>query len=186
VPSVLPNLSVWRSNEAAMSDLHEVYLNLGSNIEPEDNLVKAIKLLYEHGDIKQISNVWETKPVGVEGANFLNLCLLFVSKHPYTELKEQVIHPIESKLGRKRGGNKYASRTMDIDVIIFDGNLTKEKYWGLAFVIVPLAEIYPDYQHPITHENVSSTATRLRREVWMKMRPEVSSQLDGSRLKGQS
>ena len=167
-----------------MNDLHEAYLNLGSNIDPENNLVRTIQLLFDYGEIKKISNAWESKAVGAEGPNFLNACLLFVSPRLHDELKEEVIHPIERKLGRKRDeNNKYAPRTIDIDIILFDEELTDPKYWNFAYVVVPLAEIFPEYQNSTTQEKVTETATRLRRKVWEKARPEVLSRLRGSKLK---
>jgi len=157
-----------------MSDLHEAYLNLGSNIEPETNLVKAIGLLYDYGDIRKMSNVWESKSVGAEAPNFLNACVLFMSIYMQVELKERVIRPIEAQLGRKRSENRYAPRTIDIDIVLFDEKPYNDKFWNYAFIIVPLAEIYPEYQNPITQENITKTATRLRNQVWIETRPKVS------------
>ena len=182
----MPNRLVWRLNETVMNDLHEAYLNLGSNIEPETNLVKAIRLLHQYGDIGKISNAWESRSVGAEAPNYLNACVLFKSTYSQVELKEQITRPIEARLGRERNKNKYAPRTMDIDIIVFDGESTNEKFWNLAFVILPLAEIHPEYLNPITQERITETAIRLRKEVWTKTRPEVLSQFHGGPLKGQN
>jgi 2-amino-4-hydroxy-6-hydroxymethyldihydropteridine diphosphokinase len=168
-----------------MNDLHEAYLSLGSNIEPEINLVRAVKLLHEYGDVRKISNAWESKSVGVEAPNYLNACVLFMSTHMQIELKEMVIRPIEAQLGRKRSENKYAPRTIDIDIVLFDERTHNDKFWDHAFVIVPLAEIYPEYQNPITKENIVKTATRLHNQVWMEARPEVLSQFSRSSFNGQ-
>ena len=160
--------------------LHLAYLNLGSNIQPQVNLVRAIQLLQEFGKVEKVSSAWESKSVGAEGPNYLNACVLFSTSFSRTELKEHVTYPIESKLGRKRSENKFAPRTMDIDIVLFDGTSCDDKYWEQAFVVIPLAEVYPDYQNPLTKESVLETATRLRREVWMEARREVSSQLSRS------
>ncbi len=72
-----------------MNELHRVYLSLGSNIEPEHNLPKAIALLRRVGDIEEVSSVWETKSVGFDGPNFLNACALFLTPLQSFELKEQ-------------------------------------------------------------------------------------------------
>jgi 7,8-dihydro-6-hydroxymethylpterin-pyrophosphokinase len=53
-----------------------------------------------------------------------------------------------------------------------------DKFWQFAFVIVPLAEIYPDYQNPLMQEKITETATRLRQKVWMEAHPEVLSQFN--------
>jgi 2-amino-4-hydroxy-6-hydroxymethyldihydropteridine diphosphokinase len=163
--------------------VHPAYLSLGSNIQPETNLPKAVDLLNEYGKIEKVSNVWESEAVGSPGPNFLNACVLFVTPLLFPELKEQVIHPIEAKLGRIRTADKFAPRTIDIDIIVFDEQSCNDKFWKQAFVVVPLAEIYPDYQNPLTKESMIETATRLRQSTWMKMRPEVLSHLTGNDLK---
>jgi 2-amino-4-hydroxy-6-hydroxymethyldihydropteridine diphosphokinase len=167
---------VWRSNEATMNQLHKFYLNLGSNINPEINLVMAIHLLDEYGEVRKISQAWESKSVGASGPNFLNSCAFFLSALTEVELKEQVIRPIEAKLGRKRNKDKFFPRTIDIDIILFDDQPYSDKFWEEAFVIIPLAEIYPEYQSPKTGERISDTAVRLLQTVWMKARPDVLSQ----------
>ena len=163
-----------------MSELHLAYLNLGSNIQPEVNLVQAIKLLQEYGEVLKVSNAWESKSVGAPGANYLNACVLFESLFMHVELKEKIIRPIEARLGRVRVENKYAPRTIDIDIVLFDDEPYNENFWKYAFVIVPLAEIYPGYQNPILQENITETATRLRQKVWMEARREVLSQCSGN------
>lgn len=180
MPSDLRNPLVWRSNEAAMSESYLAYLNLGSNIEPEINLVKAVKQLGKSGEVQKVSSAWESRSVGTPGPNYLNACVSFISPFMQVELKEQIIRPIEAHLGRKRSGNKFAPRTIDIDIVLFEDEPYNDKFWKFAFVIVPLAEIYPDYQNPLTQEKITETATRLRREVWIEPRPEVLSQFSGN------
>jgi len=161
--------------------MHRAYLNLGSNIQPEVNLVKAIEHLQEYGEVQDVSNAWESKAIGMDGPNYLNACLLFISPIAQSKLKETVIRPIEARLGRQRSENKYSPRTIDIDIILFDEEPYNHKFWNFAFVIVPLAEIYPAYQNPISNENIVETSERLREEVWMKMRPEVLRSFRGNK-----
>jgi 2-amino-4-hydroxy-6-hydroxymethyldihydropteridine diphosphokinase len=163
-----------------MNESHRAYLSLGSNIRPEKNLVRVLQLLQEQGRIEGISNVWESKSVGAEGPNYLNACIAFSTPLPWLALKNQVTLPIELHLGRRRTENKYAPRTMDIDIILFDDKSCDEKSWEKAFVVVPLAEIYPGYQNPLRNEPISETAARLRRQIWMETRPEIFNLLYGS------
>lgn len=156
-----------------MSDRHHAYLSLGSNIQPETNLVKAIDLLQNFGVLAKISNAWESKSVGAEGPNYLNACVLMTTPLSQTALKEQALLPIETELGRRRGANRFAPRTIDIDIVIFDGAGCDDKYWEQAFVVVPLAEIYPNYQNPLRPETILETATRLRQRIWLETRPSV-------------
>ena len=91
----------------------------------------------------------------------MHVCYLLIT-FSQMELKEQVIHPIEAELGRKRSEDKYAPRTIDIDIVLFDEQSCNDKFWKQAFVVVPLAEIHPEYQNPLTQESILETATRLR------------------------
>jgi 2-amino-4-hydroxy-6-hydroxymethyldihydropteridine diphosphokinase len=163
--------------------VHQVYLSLGSNIQPEANLPRAIDLLSEYGTVLKGSSAWESESVGSDGPNYLNACVLFMTPLFLEELKEKIVHPIEAKLGRKRSEDKYAPRTIDIDIILFDDQSCNDKFWRLAFVVIPLAEIYPKFRNPLTQENITETAKRLRQKIWMETRPKVLSQFDGSNFK---
>lgn len=156
-----------------MNESHLAYLNLGSNIQPETNLLMAVNLLSAYGEITQYSQVWESEPVGTTGSNYLNVCIEFQTDFDALGLKEQVIHPIEKQLGRERGPDKFIPRPMDIDIILFDDDPIQAKVWELAFVVVPLADLYPDYRKTKTGESVLEIATRLRREVWLKTRQGI-------------
>ena len=170
-------------NEAVMTESHLAYLNLGTNIEPEINLVKAVKLLHKYGQVQKVSSAWESRSVGAAAPNYLNACVSFTSPFMRFELKVHIIRPIEAQLGRIRNTNKYAPRPIDIDILLIDDQTYKDNFWESAFVIIPLAEVYPQYQNPLTKESLLQTATRLRQEVWMQARPEVLSQFSGNRNK---
>ena len=156
-----------------MSESHLAYLSMGSNIEPKANLPKAVRLLSGQGKLLKVSSVWESEPVGTTGDNYLNVCILFESIATLVVQKENIIETIERKLGRRRGDDKYAPRTMDIDIVLFDGYPINTEDWDRAYVVVPLAEIYPDFQNPMTKELLRETATRLHQVVWLEIRPGV-------------
>jgi 2-amino-4-hydroxy-6-hydroxymethyldihydropteridine diphosphokinase len=156
-----------------MNKLHQAYLSLGSNIQPELHLAKAIESLRKYGQLEKIAGAWESESVGAEGSNYLNTCVLLATSLSEMELKQQALLPIEIGLGRRRSMDKFAPRTIDIDIVIFNGKSCDAKYWEQAFVVVPLAEIYPEYRNPLTQETILQTATRLREQTWMETRPEV-------------
>ena len=154
-----------------MNNLHRVFLSLGSNVQPEIYLPKAIDQLREYGQIEKISSVWESHAVGANGPNFLNACLLFSTSIVPENLKEQVIHPIEAKLGRVRSENKNAPRTIDIDIVMADGDPVNLEFWNYAFIVVPMAELAPDFPHPITHEKLIDAAKLSRTQTWIIQHP---------------
>jgi 2-amino-4-hydroxy-6-hydroxymethyldihydropteridine diphosphokinase len=179
----LLNPSAWKSNEAEMSESHLAYLSLGSNIQPAIHLVRALELLQKYGRIENISSVWESESMGAPGPNYLNACVLLVTLLEESALKEQALLPIERDLGRQRSADKFMPRTIDIDIVIFDDQPCDSKYWEQAFVIVPLAEIHPHYQNPLTQEAIAKTATRLRQQTWLETRPDVLSRFYANGLR---
>ncbi len=156
-----------------MSPTHDYYLGLGSNIEPRPNLLKAIDLLAERGEIREFSSVWETQAVGSPGPNFLNLCLRYESALEEEDLKRLVLLPIESSLGRVRTRDKNAPRTIDIDVLMADGRPVNPKRWAHAFVVVPLSELLPDFKHPLRGQSLAQAAAAATAETWIVRRADV-------------
>ncbi|MEZ2415261.1 2-amino-4-hydroxy-6-hydroxymethyldihydropteridine diphosphokinase [Muriicola sp. E247] len=142
-----------------MAASHTTYLSLGSN---EGNRVyflqKGLFLLQEKaGIVKKISPVYETPSWGFEAGDFLNICIELETRLSPAELLEKVLQ-IEQLLGRKRSSEEgYQSRTLDIDILYFD-NLIQEDdrlilpHPGIAkrrFVLRPLADIAPQFYHPV-------------------------------------
>jgi 2-amino-4-hydroxy-6-hydroxymethyldihydropteridine diphosphokinase len=156
-----------------MSLPHEFYLGLGSNIEPEPNLTRAIGRLGERGEIRAFSSVWESQAVGSPGPNFLNLCIQFGAGENEVELKRDVLGPIELGLARLRTGDPNAPRTIDLDILLADGAPVNPKRWAHAFVLVPLAELLPDFIHPLSGEPLFRAAAVAQAAIWITRRPDV-------------
>ncbi|MCL4274034.1 MAG: 2-amino-4-hydroxy-6-hydroxymethyldihydropteridine diphosphokinase [Anaerolineales bacterium] len=154
-----------------MSELHRAYLSLGSNIEAKVNLPKAVELLQGVGKIEAVSSVWESESVGFDGPNFLNACVLFLTPLGSVEFKEQIIRPIEAELGRVRSDEKNAPRTIDIDIVLYDEKPLNTDFWEYAFVIVPLAELIPDFPHPASGEALARSVKQV--SVWIQKREDV-------------
>ncbi len=147
-----------------MDELHRAYLSLGSNIEPQNYLPKAIGSLREHGQVLEISRVWESHAVGSDGPNFLNACALFLTTQGAYDLKEQTIRQIEAGLGRVR--------TAD-DILLFDDKPLNVEFWDYAFVIVPLAELIPGFIHPVRKEKLTQVAEQVKGRTWIVKREDV-------------
>lgn len=152
---------------------HLVYLGLGSNIQPEVYLPQALTRLRLAMEILQVSTAWDTPAFGSEGPDFLNAALIARTSYSIPELKTTVIRPIESALGRVRTSDKNAPRTIDIDVLIYDGAVIEPEIWRCAFLAVPLAELAPDYANPATGKSLAQIAAQLKRITRITPRPEV-------------
>ena len=138
-----------------------------------DLLPKAIQMLRGYGQVMDVSHAWESKAIGMNGPNFLNACVLFLTRLRPVELKEQIIRPIEADLGRIRYADKNAPRTMDIDIVLFNEKPFNTEYWNYAFVAVPLAELIPNFKHPVSREKLIRVAEQLQGQVWIVPRGDV-------------
>jgi 2-amino-4-hydroxy-6-hydroxymethyldihydropteridine diphosphokinase len=152
---------------------HFICLNLGSNIQPEQNLPAALARLRQVARVEAVSGIWESESVGFAGPNFLNACVLVRTSFAPAEFKEQVIRPIEAQLGRVRSAEKNAPRTVDIDIVLFNGQPFNDDFWHFAFVLIPLAELFPQLLYPGTSQSLAQAAQALRAQVWIVPRPDV-------------
>ncbi len=132
------------------------YLSLGSNIEPEANLRKAVAALRERFGEVVMSPAYRTRAVGFEGPDFLNAIAVIDSDiHPFA--LNDWLHALEMKQGRDRRDASYSNRTLDIDIIYF-GDLVLEGPGDFqlprpelhrAFVLKPLADVAPEFVDPV-------------------------------------
>lgn len=131
------------------------YLSLGSNVEPTRHLRAAIAALRERFGNVIASPVYRTPAIGFDGPDFLNCAAVLDSDLEPQPLNDW-LHALEDAHGRDRSGPRFSSRTLDIDIVLFDdrilegtGNLRLPRpELKHAFVLRPLADIAPDIVVP--------------------------------------
>lgn len=135
----------------------KVYLGLGSNIAPEENLALAIReLRWRYGELV-ISRVYRSAAVGFTGDDFLNLVVGLETSDTASDIHAQV-ELIHDLAGRDRGSGRYTSRPLDIDLLLYDDLVIERPRFHIprvdvlkyAFVLRPLAELAPGLVHPET------------------------------------
>jgi 2-amino-4-hydroxy-6-hydroxymethyldihydropteridine diphosphokinase len=149
-----------------------VYISLGSNIEPAENLRIAVSLLADACRMEKISSAYITPPQGfAEQDDFWNVAVKVTTELNPITLKHQVLDVIEQKLKRIRDPhNKNAPRTIDLDISLWNNDVFDygEKPWHIpdpdilrfAHVVIPLAEIAPDYVHPLETVTLAQIAAQ--------------------------
>lgn len=133
----------------------DVYISLGSNVERERNLRKALGFLKTHFGTLCCSSVYESEAIGFSGDPFLNLVTRFETDANVYDVS-RVLKDIEARCGRQRDGPRYSPRTLDLDLLLFGGLVIRENGLQLprdevtvhAFVLKPLAEVAGDVLHP--------------------------------------
>ncbi|MBN7820331.1 2-amino-4-hydroxy-6-hydroxymethyldihydropteridine diphosphokinase [Bowmanella yangjiangensis] len=134
----------------------QIFISLGSNVEREKHTYSGLDALHHtFGDL-QLSSLYESEAVGFAGSAFFNMVIC-----AYTQLSvEEVVNhlkAIERQNGRLQGDKKFAPRTLDLDLLLYDDlvlsnpvELPRAEVLYNAFVLWPLAELVPKKLHPVT------------------------------------
>ena len=134
--------------------MSEVYIGLGGNVgDVKAVLEAALKRLNNHPNIfvVKVSNLYKTPPWGDEDQDwFLNACALIETSIEPLELLK-VVKNLEVEFKREKT-RKWGPRTLDIDLLVFEGVKLKSKKLTLphprisqrAFVLLPLNDIAPN------------------------------------------
>ena len=138
-----------------------VYLGLGSNIDAEENLRLAVAELRRLFGELRMSPVYRSAALGFHGPDFLNLVVALVTDAGPVDIIRQ-IERIHELAGRRRGPDKYISRPLDIDLLLYDDTvdpqpplrLPRSDILAHSFVLRPLADIAPTLVHPVTGRTI--------------------------------
>jgi len=138
-----------------------VFIAAGSNIEPEINLARACADIKHSWHDTVFSHAFRNVAVGFDGPDFINLVLGFTTAQPLAAVIAR-LHAIETQCGRPRFAPKWASRTMDLDVLLFGDCVEKTAEYTLPrpdllkrpFMLGPLAEIAPEVMHPTANKTI--------------------------------
>jgi len=143
--------------------MHRAWLSLGSNLEPERHLRAALAELRARFGALLVSPAYRFAAVGFEGPDFINLAVGLDSDLGAVDLDDW-LHRLEDRHGRRRDVPRFSSRTLDVDIVLFDdlvmdgpGHLQlPRKELAEAFVLKPLADIAPDLRHPVNGQTLRS------------------------------
>lgn len=138
----------------------QVFIGVGSNVDRENNVRAGIRALYEQFVNVVTSTIYETRAVGFAGDNFYNMVVSMETELAPAQLQRK-LHEIEDQFGRKRGGPRYVSRTLDLDLLLYDDlifdedglQIPREDVTKFAFVLRPLSELAGELRHPVLAES---------------------------------
>lgn len=132
------------------------YLSVGSNVDSKKNIYSAIVALKKTFGALTCSKVYESKAVGFDGDNFLNLVVGFDTELSVGELSG-ALKKIEIEHGRKKGQAKFSARTLDLDILTYDDvygvvddiELPREEILSYAFVLLPMVDVAAEETHVV-------------------------------------
>jgi len=137
-----------------------VYISLGSNIDRELLTRSGVAALRQQFGELLLSSVYKSEAVGFEGEDFYNMVIGLQTTDDVQSVF-QTLRQIEDEHGRDRSGPRFSSRTLDLDLLLYDDlilhqdklQIPRDEILERAFVLWPLAEIAGERVHPIAGQS---------------------------------
>jgi 2-amino-4-hydroxy-6-hydroxymethyldihydropteridine diphosphokinase len=167
----------------------EVFVSLGSNVDPAHNLRWGLEqLARRYGPVRR-SPIYRNAPVGFQGEDFYNLVAAFETAEAVRTVST-ALDEMENRCGRDRSAVRYGPRTLDLDLLLYGALVVEEPGLVLprpdlmryAFMLGPLAVLAGDRRHPVTGESFASIWARCDQS----RHPLVEVQLPGVDAPGSS
>ena len=148
---------------------NDAYIFLGSNVDRDKNYLEALRRLAALGQVRRVSSVYETAPIGSCCEYFYNGAARLATPMTARELK-RALRRIEAELGRVRRADRNAPRTIDLDLALFNQERRDDPYLPLPdplilerpFMAQALAELNPGYMLPGDGRTLAQIAASLR------------------------
>jgi 2-amino-4-hydroxy-6-hydroxymethyldihydropteridine diphosphokinase len=122
-------------------------VSIGSNINAEENIHKAITAVSEAHTLLKVSSFVRTKPLGfTDQPDFTNGSML-VATELAKEQFDNYLKGLELRLKRVKGGNKNGPRTIDLDIIVWNDRVIDNDFFERDFLKDSILELLPSLKH---------------------------------------
>jgi 2-amino-4-hydroxy-6-hydroxymethyldihydropteridine diphosphokinase len=127
--------------------MNKAIVGLGSNIEPEQNIQEARKILTKQYRVLTESRFEVTQPIGsMDQPDFINGAVLLETALNVEELRI-ALKQIELDLGRDVQHGKGGPRTIDLDIIVWNDKIIDQDFYNRGFLRKSVLEILPDLSY---------------------------------------
>ena len=158
----------------------QVAVSIGSNLQRERNVKDALVAFGKTFGVLSYSPVYESAAYGFDGPPFYNLVVVFETPLDVRAVRGK-IQAIENQQGREMGENRSGSRSLDLDLLLYDDavfhdqglDVPRREIFEHAYVLKPLADLLPATPHPVTGESFA--------DIWFRLglNQEALSVVDG-------
>jgi 2-amino-4-hydroxy-6-hydroxymethyldihydropteridine diphosphokinase len=126
--------------------MNSAIISAGSNINPDVNLKQARQILQNELHVAACAQTLTTKPIGfADQPDFINTAFLIHTEFDRA-LLAAYLKNVEARLGRVSTQNKFGPRTMDLDIVVFNGAITDPDVFERAFLRELILELMPELQ----------------------------------------
>jgi 2-amino-4-hydroxy-6-hydroxymethyldihydropteridine diphosphokinase len=124
--------------------MNKAVIGFGSNVNPDENIAKAKKILSQRHKILSESEFVRTKPIGMINQNdFLNGAVLIETSLTQVELKRD-LKRIENSLGRKKMHPRFGPRTIDLDILVWKERVANKDFYERDFIRQAVLQLLPN------------------------------------------
>lgn len=160
-----------------MSETNAYLIALGSNMRsarfgsPNAIIGKALEFIANAGNtVSAVSPVVRSKPIGPSQREFANATAIVESALPPHAMLE-LLHAVELMFGRKRQGQRWRARVLDLDIILWSGGQIRDlaltvphpRFRERDFVLGPARAVAGSWRDPLSGLSVSQLHARLTR-----------------------
>ena len=121
--------------------MNAVIIGIGSNIDAESNISKMLEIMREHVEIVKVSEMIKTKPIGIENQPDYTNGAVKISTELNKEDLTVLLKAIENELGRDRTVPKFGPRTIDLDIVVWNGEIVDNDYYTRDFLQKSVSEL---------------------------------------------
>lgn len=114
--------------------MNDCIIGIGSNINPKENIRKMLCLLSKDHLLKKHSSWVTTEPIGIKDqSDFINGAVRLKTQHCFEEFN-LYLKKLEDRMGRDRSLPKFGPRVIDLDIVVWNGEIIDEDYHTREFV----------------------------------------------------
>lgn len=114
--------------------LNTVIISIGSNIDAESNITRMLEILEKKVDVIAVSAMIKTKPIGIEDQPEFTNGAVKVTTYLDRDTLNQLLKAVEDQLGRDRTAPKFGPRTIDLDIVVWNGVIVDMDYYTRDFL----------------------------------------------------
>lgn len=141
MPCVLQSRYLLKWKLIGEKPMNTCMVSIGSNVDPEEHISRAIEILSHELRVIKVSELIRTAPVGITNqADFLNGAVKIETVMEMEQLS-QFLKDLENRLGRDRSQPKYGPRCIDLDILIWNGEIVDGDYYTRDFLRKSAAEL---------------------------------------------
>ena len=127
--------------------MNQAIIAVGSNIDPDTNIAKAREILARDFEVVAETDFVSTKPVGyTQQPDFLNGAVLVRTDLKLEPLRQH-LKQIEDTLGRRRGVLTFGPRTVDLDIVVWNGKLLAPDFYEREYLKKAVLELDPGLRY---------------------------------------